>query len=758
MPVQLTDVLFPPGGIPGAASAGEPIPGVSPDEDGDAPREEVIERDPPDEMSEARRRLVQLWMEKVKADKAFWTPVFDRMKEDQAFAAGRQWGPDMDPLKKGGINHDTNYTANIVLRHLAQRTASIYGKNPKIIARRRERLLNTVWDGSMQSLMDAQTRLQQAAMAAVPVDPMTGAPMGAPNPMLGAAMDPEAAAILADAQQVKQAARLLDNVANTLRLVYEYNVHEQVIPFKQRMKDMVRRALTTGVGYVKLGFQRAMEKTPEQERQIADISKRLMTIERISADLADGETDPNAAEAEQLRLSLEALSKEPGHIVREGLVFDFPDSTAIIPDKNTRQLRGFVGADHVTEEYLLTGNEIKEVYGVDVSSSSAVPYVTKKDAQSTWTTINFDSLGSAGKQAPSDARYTVWEVYCRADGLVYVLCDGYPEFLREPAAPETFIERFWPWFAFVTNEVYDETAVFPPSDVRLMWDQQMEHNRARQGLREHRRANRPKMVVAGGQLEEQDKEALQHHPANAVIELKALGPGQKVEDLLQHLKGPPIDPALYDVNPSFDDILRVVGTQEANLGGTAGATATETNIAESSRVTAQGSVTDDLDELLTELARAAGQVLLLNVEKQTVMDIVGPGAVWPETDRELVAREVYLDIQAASTGRPNRAVEIQNATQLFPMLMQVPGVKPEFIVRELVRRFDDRIDLTEVFAEGTPSIQSMNRMSQMPPPGPPGADPNAQGEKGQDNQRTAPKRTNASPTVPQIPMSPAPGG
>ena len=27
----------------------------------------------------------------------------------------------------------------------------------------------------------------------------------------------------------------------------------------------------------------------------------------------------------------------------------------------------------------------------------------------------------------------MWEIYNRKDGLVYVICDGYREFLREPA-------------------------------------------------------------------------------------------------------------------------------------------------------------------------------------------------------------------------------------------------------------------------------------------------------------------------------------
>ena len=92
----------------------------------------------------------------------------------------------------------------------------------------------------------------------------------------------------------------------------------------------------------------------------------------------------------------------------------------------------------------------------------------------------------------------VWEVYNRKDGLVYTLCDGYPDFLREPASPEVYTDRFWPWFPLTLNEVDHETMIFPPSDVKLIRDMQMDYNRGRQGIREHRRAARPKTVVAAG--------------------------------------------------------------------------------------------------------------------------------------------------------------------------------------------------------------------------------------------------------------------
>ena len=139
-----------------------------------------------------------------------------------------------------------------------------------------------------------------------------------------------------------------------------------------------------------------------------------------------------------------------------------------------------------------------------------------------------------------------WEVYNRKDGLVYTLCDGYKDFLHEPSSPEVYTDRFWPWFPLIINEIDHETHVFPPSDVKLIRDMQMEYNRSRQGMREHRRAARPKTVVASGMVDQEDLEKLSNHPDNAIIELNGLQPGQKVDDLLQAFRGPPIDPNLYE--------------------------------------------------------------------------------------------------------------------------------------------------------------------------------------------------------------------
>ena len=390
---------------------------------------------------------------------------------------------------------------------------------------------------------------------------------------------------------------------------------------------------------------------------------------------------------------------------------------------------------------------MQEVYGVDVGKGFTA-YDQDGNASDTAPPRHYEAGGREQDTHGGDA--CVWEIYHRKDGLVYVVCDGYKDFLQEPAPPDAEIQRFYPWFAFVLNEGYDEAVVFPQSDIDLMRDMQLELNRARQGLREHRRANRPKTVIAAGVLEESDKDKLKTHPANAVLELNALAPGQKIEDVLQVVKNPPIDPAVYDTAPTFEDLLRVLGSDQADQGTTSGATATEVSVAQFSQHTDTNSVTDDMNDLLTDLARAGGELLMLNVSAQVVKEIVGPGAVWPEIDRETVAKNVYLKVDAGSDGTPNKQQDVQNMVQLLPILQRIPGISPEWMARQLITRMGDDMDLTDAFAEGVPSVEALNQLMAQPPP-PPGGGPPGKAERAAPARVRPGRRTRDRTRTPRDP-------
>jgi len=427
-------------------------------------------------------------------------------------------------------------------------------------------------------------------------------------------------------------------------------------------------------------------------------------------------------------------------IVREGLMLDYPSSTSIIPDPNCKQLKGFLGADWIAQEYYLSTDYIKEFYGVDVGSDCKAYQVTDVGG-------GYIPAGSAADKSKTMAR--VWELYDLKNGTLLKLCEGYKGFLSEDLAPPLEFEQGHPFHVILFNDIEDDKNIFPPADVSLLRNQQMEYNRSRESLREHRIASRPAWISPKGMWDENDLQKIGNHMAHEMMQLNI--PVSAQLDISKLIIAKPmqaIDANVYDVEFLFTDVLRATGDHEATFGGSSGDTATEVSVAEQSRVSSVESNIDDLDDLLSDVARDSGQILMLNMAPEQVKKIVGPGAIWPQFSAQEAADEIVLSVQAGSSGRPNKAQDLANMERMMPYLIQIPGINPKWIAKQMLSRLDDKADLSEAFVEGMPSITMLNAMSKAGAAagGAPGAentkgtasggssDPNQQGGQGANNQ------------------------
>jgi hypothetical protein len=697
------------------------------------------------EQSESEKALVRKIQKTIKADKDHHKNAFKRMREDMFMA---RTGRSPDYL-------EGNYKVNLAGRHIRQKTAALYAKNPKATARRRETLDFVVWDEDPNSLKMSmeiiQTAQQMMAAASAPqVDPVTGAPVV--DPMTGAPPTPpeppqemimafqKAMSIVDDFKQGMERRQVIEKIGKTMEILFTQAMREQKpVDFKTAMKSGVRRACTTGVCYVELGFQREMGPRPAMMEKLADLRARLDHMRVLTEKIADTENPINsdAAEIAELEHSIASLQAEPEVVLREGLILDFPQSTKVIPHKLTKSLIGFVGARHVTIEYMYTDDEVKEIFGVDLGKKyrgySAAGETNDK------TTQNEENVYSAGKNG--SGLVCVWKHYDKAAGLVYYVVDGYDKFLRVPAAPDVFVEDFWPLRALTFNEVEDENCLFPPSDVRLMWDQQIEYNKSRNGMKNHRYAALPRWVGANGSFDDEDAKSLIDMEPFAVKMLNSLGPDTDVKKMLQSLPIPGVDPNLYETSPLFTDMQLAVGMSESQLGLTGKATATGETIAAGATKSADDSSIDDLDGFLSDVARMAGQIMLKEMSEEQVKIIAGPGAVWPQLTLAEIASELFLEVEAGSSGKPNQAVELENWNKMLPFLVQMPGLSSEWVARETVKRLDDKADLTAALSKDAMSILAQNGLAQVST-GDPASDPNAQGGEGAAN---APKESTHSP-------------
>lgn len=337
------------------------------------------------------------------------------------------------------------------------------------------------------------TQQFQAVAASAPpsFDPVTGAPVPA-------AVPPEiqqAQMLMQDAQQGMARRTQVEKIGKTLEALFAYSMTEQQpVDFKTAMKQLVRRACTTGVGYVEVSFERENGAAPEIVGRLEDAKARLAHLQKLMEDAAEGEVDGYSAEAFELEKMIESLMAQPEIVLREGLVFDFPASTKVIPDQMCKSLIGFQGARHLAIEYLFTKDEVEEYFGVDLGGSFT-PY---NDDDTKSTTVMVDDGTAPPQDMPRKGDLVcVYKYYDKPSGLVYYVADGYHKFLREPAEPDVFVEGFWPVFALTFNEVEDEDTLFPPSDAYLLRSMQDSYNKARQGKNTHRYAARPRWGYAG---------------------------------------------------------------------------------------------------------------------------------------------------------------------------------------------------------------------------------------------------------------------
>lgn len=651
------------------------------------PTDENIVVDPAD------AELVKTWLARIKAGKKASEKAFKQMKENEYLAthgASKEW--------RAG----KNYTVAILNRHINQAVAQLYARDPVAVAKPRKKMRYTLWDGRPDTLNAAMTMAAQG--------------------------DPTGLAMVQDVVQARAAEAQVAKTGEAIEILWAYFTTQQANGFRKQMKALVRRVKVSGVGFVKLAFQRALEPRPEITAQIEDATSQLAATKRLMDEKQEGEIAEGEAAMAELESLLAMLQDQENIVVREGPVFDFPRATKVVIDPACIHLKTLTGARWVAHELDFTDDQIEEIYGIDICARGGATDGEKERAVDDVSLSGYDKVEKPdGKKAVTRK---VYEIQDKRNSQFLTVCEGFEDFLKPPGEPDILIDRFFTIYPLVFNEIESEDELYPPSDIELLIDTAQEYNRARQGLREHRQANRPKYATAAGVMTEEDVLKLANHPAHAVLELKSLKPGEDVGKLLQRMQMVGIDPNQYNTQDLFSDMERIVGTQQANLGTGSNTTATETSIVEQGRQAGLGDCLDDLDELLSELALGTGQIMLLEMSPEMVKQIVGPGAVWPDAppSRQEISENLYLDVKAGSSGRPNRAVELANMERALPMALQIPGFNPRPILDKMMSLLD--IDMEDATAENMPSVTAMNAMmvkaqQAPPPPGPggPGAPP-----------------------------------
>jgi len=226
-------------------------------------------------------------------------------------------------------------------------------------------------------------------------------------------------------------------------------------------------------------------------------------------------------------------------------------------------------------------------------------------------------------------------------------------------------------------------------------------------------------MIRKGSMSEADIEKIHLAEPNEIVQLESVSADQKLSDLLAPIPVQAPDVAVFGTDPLVEDISLGGGMQEANMGvADPNVTATGVSVAEQSRIQVSSSNKDDLDEFLSSLMSAVGEMMFSEsgFSQETVVTLVGNGAVWPVQNRLPYKKQILLSIKAGSTGRPNKAIEVQNFNLIAPQLINA-GANPLGVIQEGVRRLDDQLDVSNFLPIGGMGDPSMGAAGNTAAPG-----------------------------------------
>ena len=636
----------------------------------------------PPEISPSEEQTVKLWRKRVKDARGFFDEDFKRMRKNMEFAAGIQWEGQIEMDSR-----DDKYIANMITNHVNQKVSTLYAKDPTCEAKLRDRLNFQLWDGSVEMEWQATTAVAGAMQ--------TG--MVTPDAM-------QANMLLQDIAQGKQQEQMLKKVAKTLEIAYKYQCDTQAPSFKFQMKQLVRRVITTGVGYVRLNFVRVGDHVLSSSLTDDSLAFRIKSAQSIMAGIQADTIQSDDPRVEQLRLLLESVqsSVQQGDMtnVEERLEFDFPSAMSIIVDPHCKCLKGFISADWIAQQFILPLDEANAYFGLlgDDKITVGGEFNQYSDEGSEMPRPTQDAKPEDRAKTPLGC---FWEVFDLSTKTSFFICDGWKWYVKKPMPVDPSLNRFWPIFSLTFNDIECEAGqkvhIYPPSDVQLLKPMQKERNRSRQELREHRIGNRPFHWTMSGWLDEKDTSKLIQHETHELLELKGQPTNGDMNNAIGHWAGTPIDQSMYQTQPLNEDAQLAVGTNAVQQGqGIRHVAATPAVIQEQARISGVSSNVDDLDDLQSEMAFAGGEMMLREFSPDTIKRIVGVGAVWPDQQREDFLNAIYLDIVAASSGRPNKSVDIQNAQQLIPLMAQA-GANPIALIEYLVKVLDANLKPADFF-------------------------------------------------------------
>lgn len=504
---------------------------------------------------------------------------------------------------------------------------------------------------------------------------------------------------------------------------------------KKRIKSAIRSALTVRTGWLKCSYQTIETNEAEEGEAVAgfgddmpilgnpipDARDNLALLQHTIGDVEEEHEEEDIADLNNQVDSLEAQA-EVG--IAEGIVIDnILAEDLFILDESLNNFDEYQNAAAIAQRIWMTEEDYEVMFGQEA------PEVASR--------FNADRQKDSGKAGEDDGRMVaVFEIWDRKTNTVFTLAAGAKCWARDPWHPQTVGQRWYPFFGLAFNPV--DGSIEAVSDVELLMGLQEEYNFTRTMYRNVRNESLPAIFYRkSGQVSDETLSAYKNREGGiALIGIEG-DVGSPVTADIAPFMPPAINPAVYDTQQIMRDIEMVSGAQDASRGAVQKAkTATEAEIMAQGLQSRLSERQDMVEDLVSEIAQYAAQMLLMNLTVDQVKDIAGQDAVWSSFSREKVYKNLAISIRAGSTGKPHAMRERESWLQLLPMVkeaitnisqLQDAGKQDmanivRKLLEETLRRFDERIDIEQFIPKPNTPAPSPTQSPVSVPPAMPAAE------------------------------------
>lgn len=492
-----------------------------------------------------------------------------------------------------------------------------------------------------------------------------------------------------------------------------------------RLKDsarrMVRSALSTGVGWLKVVLICDGTNIPQMQEDLNDARDNLQRLERLKLELQgyaanndslvdeagnalpaptvqdeDGceltpdEVDAKTTEANELMVS---LTHKVEVAIRKYLAIDFVSSECMQVSLDARYMSDYRNANWLSNDIYRTQEEAKAMFPrlKEEDLKTAKPYSQKRHSGTTnidpSVIFNFENgdvtdtdadqftAGTTATNSGADGQpdlvfVKVIERWDHRTNHVYTWIDGVKRWAVDPYQPDYPAARFYPYFMVSFYEVDGER--HPQSLSWRLHKLQDEYAASRSSFRLMRQRAAPGILFNATGLSDDDVKKITSGTEQEYIGLKPIDPNVPIQNMFAEKPISKIDPRMYDNTAILADMEKVAGVQEAlQSSSTPEKTATEAEIQQTGFASRTTADRDCLEEVLSEMATYTAQLAIGGIPTKDVQRMAGPSAMWPEgMALDDLLTMVELEITAGTTGKPKSMGDREAWGVLLPQIKE----------------------------------------------------------------------------------------